>query len=105
MTTSNGPEYLNGGFGMIYYFIDTIHMFSHKMIQIILGMSLSLDLIRKASLIQSQHIFIYPDKYVEVIQKPTTRSPELHSTKLKLKNKGYRDVGGDTFDKIYIRTY
>ena len=37
----------------------------------------------KASFIQSQHTFAYPDKYVEVTHKPNKKPPEFHRTKKK----------------------
>ena len=64
------------------YLMDTIHRLPHKMVQILLEWACHLDYYGKSLLSQSQYSFEYPDKDVEVIQKPTTASPEFHSTKL-----------------------
>ena len=45
-------------------------------------MSLSLVLLQEISNNTIKHTFAYPDKDVEVIQKPNTALPELNSNKI-----------------------
>ena len=68
---------------MTYPFMNIKHIFLHKIIQIILVSNFSHGLIKESFIKTTQYNFAYPDKYVDVIHKPTTTSQEFHITKLK----------------------
>ena len=63
---------------MISSLVDTIHTLLEKMIQYYLEGTCYSDYSGKDLLRQSQHTFAYPDKDIEVNQKPNTTSLILH---------------------------
>ena len=58
----NGPEDWNGIFKMIYPQMDTILMFLHKMIQMLLWKRLSLGLLQESFINPIINTLAYPDK-------------------------------------------